>query len=327
MYDWLENLFYPPRASTLAGGVDKLYTFVVGVTVFFTVLIYILVIVFAVKYRRSKRPRSEQVESSLALELFWSGIPFALAMVIFAWGAVVFWQIHNIPPAANEAEIFVVGKQWMWKIHHPEGPREINKLHVPVGRPVKLVMTSEDVIHSFYIPAFRIKQDVLPGRYTQMWFEATRPGTYHLFCAEYCGTEHAAMIGQIVVMEQADYQEWLRAEQATAPSMASAGAQLYTQLGCQGCHTGQNGASGPPLLGRYNDVVVNLPGGQRYTSEYLRESILDPGVHVTPGYPPIMPTYRGLISEEGLLQITEYLRSGAGVAQAAAPAASQPEGR
>lgn len=323
MLDWLENLIFPERASTVAGEVDALYLFLIGVAGFFTVLIYVLVIYFAVRYRRSRRPRAEQVESSLALELFWSGIPFLLAMVMFVWGAKLYWQMYSVPAVAAEAKIFVVGKQWMWKIHHPEGPREINELHVPVGRPTRLVMTSEDVIHSFYVPAFRIKQDVLPGRYVQLWFEATKVGTYHLFCAEYCGTDHAQMVGRIVVMEPAAYQEWLRSE-ATGPSMATAGQQLYVQLGCQSCHTGDLGAASPPLLGRYGKRVALKSGRPAaMDEEYIRESILNPGVQVASGYEPVMPPYQGLISEEGILQIVEYLKTGG-----SEPAAqTQPVGR
>jgi cytochrome c oxidase subunit 2 len=298
MLDWLTNLIYPQRASTMAGHVDALYTFLIVIAGFFTVLIYVLVTYFAVRYRRSRHPQAQQVESSLALELTWSGVPLLIAMGIFIWGAELYWQFYNTPPAATESQIFVVGKQWMWKIHHPEGPREINELHVPLGRPIQLTMTSEDVIHSFFIPAFRVKQDVLPGRYVSMWFQPTKPGTYHLFCAEYCGTDHSSMGGHVIVMEPAQYQEWLTTGQ-TYPSMASAGQQLYVQLGCQTCHTGQPGASSPPLLGRF--TAKDEP--------YLRESILDPGVKIAPGYPPIMPTYRGLISEEGILQIIEYLKA------------------
>jgi cytochrome c oxidase subunit 2 len=289
--------------------VDAVYTFLLAVAGFFTALIYILVIVFVVKYRRSKRPTAEQVPASLGLELTWSIVPLLIAMVIFVWGARVYWQMYDTPAEAMDSEIFVVGKQWMWKIHHPEGPREINALHVPVNRPVRLTMTSEDVIHSFFIPAFRIKQDVLPGRYVSMWFEPTQVGTFHLFCAEYCGTEHSGMVGSIIVMEEAQYQEWLRHGE-TAPSMAAAGQQLYVQLGCQNCHNGQQGVASPPLLGRFGQKVT-LASGQttRMDEAYIREAILDPGVHVTAGYPPIMPTYRGQISEEGILQLVEFLKT------------------
>src|ERR671924_2176990 len=204
-----QNLpLFPAQASRFAGDVDALYFFLVAVSAFFALLIATLVVVFAVKYRR-RHPQEvgAGVTGSLQLELLWTVIPFGITMVMFVWGAYVYFELVRPPQAAMD--VYVVGKQWMWKVQHMDGQREINELHVPVGRPVKLIMGSEDVIHSFYIPAFRVKADVIPGRYNTMWFTATRPGTYHLFCAEYCGTKHSGMIGQVVAMEPADFQAWL----------------------------------------------------------------------------------------------------------------------
>jgi cytochrome c oxidase subunit 2 len=298
---------FPEQASTIARDVDALYFFLIGVSVFFSVLIAALVVVFAVRYRRrSESDVPQPIHGSLKLELTWSLIPFALAMVIFAWGASVYLTMRRPPDDA--LEIFAVGKQWMWKLQHMEGRREINQLHVPVGRPVKLTMTSEDVIHSFFVPAFRVKADVLPGRYTTVWFEATKPGTYHLFCTEYCGTEHSKMIGQVVAMEPADYQVWLSG--ATGGPLATAGEALFQQLGCVTCHAEVAGARGPALTGLFGKPVKMKTGRTVVADEgYLRESIVNPRANVVDGYEAIMPTFKGLVSEEGLLQLVAYIKS------------------
>lgn len=299
--------FLPEQASTMAPRVDALYCFLIAVSAFFIVLIALLVVWFAVKYRRrSETDRPAPIHGSLALELTWTLIPFAITMVIFFWSASVYVAIARPPDDA--LQVFVVGKQWMWKLQHLEGRREINELHVPVGRPVKLTMTSEDVIHSFYVPAFRVKQDAVPGRYTTLWFHATKPGTYHLFCAEYCGTQHSGMIGQVTVMEPSDYQAWLSGGGAKV-SLASAGEGLFEQLGCITCHRGDSGARGPQLVGLFGKPV-HLQSGQTVIADetYLRESILNPQAKIVTGYQPIMPTFKGLVSEEGLLQLIAYIK-------------------
>src|SRR5215831_19536032 len=258
-----EFALLPEKASTLAPRVDALYYFLISVSVFFATLIFVLVIYFAVKYRsRSATEQPLPIEGDLRLELLWTLIPFGLAMIMFGWGANLYFSTSRAPSDASN--LYVVGKQWMWKIQHPEGRREINELHVPVGQAVKLTMTSEDVIHSFYVPAFRMKADVVPGRYTTAWFEATRVGEYHLFCAEYCGTSHSGMIGRIVVMEPADYQAWLSQKapnptgllapvgaQPASLSPAAAGEALFHDRGCTSCHQPQGGALGPSLVGIY----------------------------------------------------------------------------
>jgi cytochrome c oxidase subunit 2 len=321
----LEKLgLFPVAASTHAGRVDALYFFLIGVSAFFAVLIAILIVTFAVKYRRrSEDEVPQQIEGSLALELTWSIIPFGIAMVIFLWGAQLFVSLRT--PPKNALDVFVVGRQWMWKVQHLEGRREINQLHVPVGRPVKLTMTSEDVIHSFFVPAFRIKQDVVPGRYTEEWFEATTVGTYHLFCSQYCGTEHSRMIGEIVVMEPADYQAWLSGggaapaapaaaagaggAAAEAVPVATAGAKLFEKLGCLTCHR-ESGALGPSLTGVFGSQV-HLQSGETVQADegYLRESILNPQAKIVAGYPPVMPTFKGQVSEEDLLQLIAYIKT------------------
>ena len=287
---------------------DKLFYFLVGVSVFFAGLICILIVVFTFKYRR--RPENLQgaaIDGDLRLEIIWTVIPLGLTLIMFFWGAKLYFVTFH--PPLDAFEVHVVGKQWMWKIQHAEGQREINELHVPAGRPIKLVMTSQDVIHDFFVPAFRIKKDVLPGRYTTVWFEATKPGEYHLFCSQYCGTDHANMIGRVVVMSQRDYQTWLGGGNATI-SMADAGAQLFGSWGCVTCHKENDTGRGPSLVGFYGKSV-KLQDGTTVVADdnYIRESIVNPRAKVVAGYQPQMPTFKGLVSEEGIMQIIAYLKS------------------
>ena len=304
-----QNLpFFPQQASAQAMQIDAIYFFMVAVTAFFALLIGGLVVLFAVKFRR--RHHNEigvAIHGSLALELLWTVIPLGIAMVMFAWGAKVFFDLYRPPVGAME--IFIVGKQWMWKAQHADGQREINELHVPVGRPVKLVMGSEDVIHSYYIPEFRVKADVIPGRYNTLWFTATKPGRYHLFCAEYCGTKHSGMIGWVTAMEPLDFQAWLAGGPATASPVA-AGEKLFNDLACGTCHMATSQGRGPVLAGIYG-TSVELQGGGTATVDdsYLRESIVNPQAKVVNGFQPIMPTFQGLVTEEQLLQLIAYVRS------------------
>jgi cytochrome c oxidase subunit 2 len=300
--------FFPEQASAQATQVDAIYFFMVAITAFFALLIGVLVAVFAVKYRRrSDDEIGVAIHGSLALELLWTFIPLGIAMVMFAWGAKVFFDLYR--PPAGAMEIFIVGKQWMWKAQHADGQREINELHVPVGRPVKLVMGSEDVIHSYYIPAFRVKADVIPGRYNSLWFTATKPGRYHLFCAEYCGTKHSGMIGWVTAMEPADFQAWLGGGPATASPVA-AGEKLFQDLACNTCHQQGPQSRGPALAGIFGKPVA-LQGGGTVTVDdsYVRESIVNPQAKIVAGYQPIMPTFQGLVTEEQLLQLVAYVRS------------------
>jgi len=301
---------FPDAASTGAVQTDHLFLFLLAVVVFFTGLIFTLVFIFALKYRRrSEDERPPQIEGSLPLEIFWTGIPFLIVIFIFVWGSVVYVRHYRVP--AGAMDIYVVGKQWMWKLQHPEGQREINTLHVPAGRPIRLIMTSEDVIHSFFVPAFRIKQDVLPGRYTTQWFEATKPGEYHLYCAEYCGTQHSGMIGSIIVMAPIDYQNWLAGGGATSTgTMASSGERLFERYGCVTCHRMDGRGRGPNVAGIFSRPVA-LDTGQTFVADedYVRESILNPKAKVVAGYPPIMPTYEGQLNEEELLQLIAYIKS------------------
>jgi cytochrome c oxidase subunit 2 len=324
---------FPEQASSFAQEVDLLYLFLIALTTFFSVIIAVAGSIFMIKYRRRRADEiPKQLEGAMKLEITWTVIPFIISMVIFAWGAKLYYQIYQPPAVA--LEIFITGKQWMWRAQHPDGQREINMLHVPRGRRVKLTMTSEDVIHSYFIPAFRTKADVVPGRYTSLWFEATKSGTYHLFCAEYCGTNHSGMIGSVVVMEPAEYQAWLGGSTNEA-SPAAAGQKLFASLACNTCHVEENRGRGPTLVGVYGKQV-RLDNGSTIVVDdaYIRESILTPGAKIVSGYPAIMPTFQGQVSEEQILQLIAHIKSigpKQNGATAPTPAASQanpqPEGQ
>ena len=302
---------FPPQASTMAPKVDGLLAFLLGITTFFTLLIAGLIVVFMVRYRR--RPGVEHPpgsHGSYALEVAWTVIPFGIAMLLFFWGATIYAALFR--PPSDAMVVNVVGRQWMWKFQHLEGRREINELHVPIGRPVKLVMTSEDVIHDVFIPAFRTKSDVVPGRYLSLWFEATAVGEYHLFCSQYCGTLHSAMVGKVVAMDPAAYEAWLAgAEPGTAGvSIAQAGERLFQQQGCASCHAGGSGQRGPSLAG-LPGTAVRLASGATVTADddYLRESILNPQAKIVAGYQAVMPTFQGLLGEEEIMQLIAYLKT------------------
>jgi cytochrome c oxidase subunit 2 len=310
---------FPEQASVQAAQVDGLYFFLLAVTAFFSLLIATLVAVFAVKYRRrGKNDVGVAIHGSLALELLWTVIPFLITMVMFGWGAKVFFDLYR--PPAGAMEIYIVGKQWMWKAQHMDGVREINELHVPVGRAVKLTMGSEDVIHSFYIPAFRVKADVIPGRYNVLWFTASKPGRYHLFCAEYCGTKHSGMIGSIIAMEPVEFEAWLGGgSPSTTP--AAAGEKLFQDLACNSCHRDDSQARGPQLKGIFGSTVTLENGATAVVDEsYIRESIVNPQAKIVKGFPPIMPTFQGLVTEEQLLQLIAYVHSLTPTAGSAPPA-------
>jgi cytochrome c oxidase subunit II len=310
---------WPQRASTAAGNVDALFIFLLIVSGLMTLLIFAAVIYFAARYRNRKGVPAEQIEGSIPLELTWSIIPLGVFMVIFAWGAVVYFKSRT--PPRDATEVYVVAKQWMWKLEHAEGQREINELHVPVGRDVKLIMTSQDVIHSFFVPAFRMKQDVLPGRYTVAWFRATKAGTYHLFCTQYCGTQHSGMIGSIIVQEPAQYEAWMSG--GTTGPLSATGEKIFAELGCVTCHRTDSQGRGPNLQGVFGKPVLLQDGRTVVADEnYIRESILDPGAKVVNGFKPVMPTFQGLVSEEQLNALVAYVKSMAQPGQAGAKTAS-----
>jgi cytochrome c oxidase subunit 2 len=297
---------WPTGASTHALPVDLIYIFLVVLSVVMTLAIFAVIAVFGVRYRRRPGVEAHAIEGSLILEIAWSIIPMGIFLAVFGWGAVIYF--HQRTPPQDSTEIYVVGKQWMWKIEHVEGQREINELHVPVDRDIKLIMTSQDVIHSFFIPEFRVKQDVLPGRYTTLWFKATMPGTYHLFCTQYCGTEHSGMIGQVVVMNPVDYQNWMGG--TGGGSLVQTGQTLFQQLGCVTCHRSDVQGRGPNLAGVFGKPV-QLEDGRTVTADenYVRESILVPAAKVVSGFKPIMPSFQGQVSEEQLNALVAYVKS------------------
>ena len=300
--------FQPEQASTIARSVDNLYFFLTAITLFFTGLIFLTIFYFMIKYRRrSEDERPKAIEGWLPLEVLWTAIPTVLVAFIFIWSSTLYFQ--NSEPPKGSLEIFVTGKQWMWKVQHPEGQREINEMHVPLGRPVKLTMTSEDVIHDFSVPAFRVKKDVLPGRYTSLWFQPTKVGTFHLFCAQYCGAFHAGMIGSIIVQQPDVYESWL-AGGAPGESLEQAGAKVFQETGCPACHVANGTGLGPSLLGVYGQQV-KLTTSETITADdaYVRAHILTPKLRTVFGYTPIMPSYAGQLSEEQLNNLIAYIRS------------------
>ncbi len=321
----MQNLpIFPDQASSTAVAVDHLVLYALALSVFFSVLIFGCIGWFAIRYRRrSPDEIPAKVPSSTALEIAWTLIPLALLLVMFVWGTKVYSDALRPPPDAME--IFVIGKQWMWKIQHPEGRREINTLHVPLGRAVRLTLTSQDVIHDFAVPAFRMKQDVRPGSYSTEWFIPTKLGTYHLFCDQYCGAKHAEMIGSVIVMEPQEYARWLAGDSGNVPPR-NEGERLFTYYGCITCH----GTYAPTLAGLYGSPVevVDEHGNRRTViadEEYLRESILYPANQLVVGYPNRMPSFKGSISEEQLVDLIEYIKSLSGSA-AIAPHAGTGEG-
>jgi cytochrome c oxidase subunit 2 len=305
---WSGTPLFPDSASTMSGRVDALYFFLLAIAAFFSLLIAGLIVVYAVRYRR-RAPQSigAVVQGGTPLEIAWIVIPALITVVIFVWGASVFFAMSR--PPDDTLNIYVVGKQWMWKFQHLDGQREIDEVHVPVGRAVKFIMTSEDVVHDVFVPAFRVKADVLPGRYTTLWFQATRPGRYRLFCSQYCGTRHSAMTGEVVVMEPAEFETWLSGGAADG-SLASGGQRLFSDLACNTCHRPDAQGRGPVLVGLFGKTVTT-ESGERVTVDeaYVRESILHPSARIAAGYQPIMPTFQGLVSEEQLLQLVEYVKS------------------
>ena len=300
---------FPAQASTLAPEIDNLYLGIIAITAFFAVVVVIFVVYFAIKYRDDTGDKvGAPITGSVPLELGWSLIPFFISIGIFVWASVVFFHIVRAPD--QTLDIYSTGKRWMWRFQHIDGQREINELHVPVGRPVRVVFTSEDVLHDLFIPAFRVKADAVPGRYSAIWFEPTQVGEYHIFCAEYCGTRHSGMVGTVYVMEPADYQAWLSGGGVTGGTMLQQGEALFTQLACVTCHLPDGTGRGPSLVGVFGSTVT-LENGSTVTADesYLRESILTSQAKTVKGYEHIMPTFQGLINEDGVAALIEYIKA------------------
>jgi cytochrome c oxidase subunit 2 len=299
---------WQPGYSAHATEVDLLFAGLLATSLLVLTLLFFLLFTFAIRYRvGSTADRNHRIKKSWHWEVAWTAVTLVAFLALFAWGAHLYFDIYQAPDKA--LPIYVVAKQWMWKVQHPGGQREINELHVPVGQPIRLIMASQDVIHSFFMPAFRIKRDVVPGRYQYLSFEAQRSGVYHLFCAEFCGTDHSRMTGRIVVLTPADYGTWLAAQDVTG-TLAAEGAGLFRSLGCSGCHTAGSTVRAPALEGLYGRPVP-LQGGDVVIADdkYVRDSILLPRTQVVAGYEPVMPAYAGKVSEDDLLRLVTYIKS------------------
>lgn len=302
------NAFAPERASDLARSYDLLFLTLLGVTGLVTLAIAGAIVFFTIRYRHGAHSaRSPHHGTSLGLEITWTAITLIVFIGIFIWAAVLYYRMSQ--PPADALELHVVGKQWMWYIQHPNGRREINEMHLLVGKPVKLVMISQDVIHSFFVPAFRAKQDLLPDRYTVLWFTPTKPGRYHLFCAEYCGMDHSRMAGWIHVLEADAYAQWL-AQSRESESLAAAGAKLFQNVGCSGCHAPNATIRAPLLTGLYSKPVALTDGSLVIADDqYLHDSITLPQKQVVAGFAPVMPSFQGVLSEQEILQLIAYIKA------------------
>ncbi|HAH47837.1 cytochrome c oxidase subunit II [Gimesia sp.] len=307
----------PEVASRGGSEIDLLAWALLAVSTLFSVVIAVALIVFVVRYyhtREVNRQSGWLERHHLATEIVWTIVPLLILLIFFGWGAEVYVRGHQPPPETTN--IYVVAKQWMWKIGHEQGSREINQLHVPVGQPVRLTMISEDVIHSFYVPAFRNKQDVLPARYTTLWFQPTKTGVFHLFCAEYCGTSHSAMRGTVIVQTPEEYEQWLRSGEELSPEQR--GRRHLASFGCLQCHDPLEGnRSGPPLAGLYGSLLPLASGHTvRVDASYIRRAIVEPQAEIHRGYQKMMPSYQTHLTPEQILEITAYLKS---IADASGP--------
>jgi len=301
--------FYPEQASNFAPSVDSLMTFLIVVSVFFSAAITAAIVLFFFKFhRKSKAEIGVPLHGDMRLEIAWIVVPSLLALAMFGWGAAVYVDYRHAPQ--DTLDIYVIGKQWMWKIQQPNGRREINELHVPTGRNIKLVLASEDVIHDFFVPAFRVKMDVVPGHYNTMWFRPTKAGRYHFFCSQYCGTNHAVMGGWVTVMNPSDYAAWLSGSTGEDVNPVVAGEKLFVEKACATCHLGNGTGRAPSLNGVY-EGTVRLADGSTVTADdaYIRESILNPPAKIVAGYQPLMPAFQGQLTEEQILSLTAYIKS------------------
>jgi cytochrome c oxidase subunit 2 len=301
--------FLPASASTAAGPFDILAVSLLAIALAVLGLVVLLLLTFCVRYRKSRPQANRNLsdKKSWVWEISWTTASFVIFLGLYAWGADLYLSEHR--PPAGARDIYIVGKQWMWKAEHPDGQREINTLHVPVGRPIRLVMTSEDVIHGFFVPAFRLKQDVVPGRYVTLWFTATRPGTYRLFCSQFCGVEHAEMDGLVTVMSDGDFQTWLAAN-ALSGTLAAEGGALFRSLGCSGCHEPRASVKAPRLAGLFGQRVPLRGGGVAIADEdFIRNAILQPASNPPAGYQATMPSFAGQVGEEQIVALVAYIKS------------------
>jgi cytochrome c oxidase subunit 2 len=300
--------FWQPGDSVHAADVDLLFAGLLATSILALVLLFFLLFTFAIRYRAgSSADRDHRIKKSWHWEVSWTVVTLVGFLALFAWGVHLYFDIYGI--RSDALPIYVVAKQWMWKVQHPGGQREINELHIPVAQPIQLIMASQDVIHSFFMPAFRIKRDVVPGRYENLSFQAERTGIYRLFCAEFCGTDHSRMTGRIVVLSKTEYEKWL-SEQRASDTLASTGASLFRQLGCSGCHAAGSVVRAPPLEGLYGRPVP-LQSGEVVVADdkYIRDSILLPDSQITAGYQPVMPSFAGKVTENDLIGLIAYIKS------------------
>jgi cytochrome c oxidase subunit II len=315
---------YPEQASNFAPQVDNLVLFVTAVCVFFALAICAAVIYFFFKYHR-KRPDEigVPIHGDLRLEIAWIVLPFFLLLAMFGWGAVIYVDYRHTP--ADTLDVYVIGKQWMWKLQQPDGRKEINELHVPVNRNVRFIMASEDVIHDFSVPSFRVKMDVVPGHYNNMWFRPTKVGRYHFFCSQYCGTNHAVMGGWVTVMEANEYAKWLSGTTGSGDPVAM-GEKLYSELACNTCHLADGKGRGPSYYGLYGSKVKLADGSAVVADDnYIRESILQPNAKIVAGYLPVMPSFQGLVTEDQIVELTAYIKSFKDQPQPGRPGAVGPD--
>ena len=305
-YRWVP--FWPHTAAINAVVVNNLYIAELGVCGLIMVAVVGMMVTFGIRYRRgSTASRAGRVEKTWHFEVVWTSLTMLVFLVLFVWGAAIYIWLFKTPP--GDIEIYVVGKQWMWKFEHPGGQREIDALHVPVDKTIRLVMASEDVIHSFFVPAFRVKHDVVPGTYETLWFKADRTGAYSIECAQYCGVQHATMKGYVYVMTPAAYARWLE-QQGVHESLAEEGEAVFRAHGCSGCHGANSTVHAPSLVGLYGTLVHLQDGSVRRADErYLRDCILNPRSFTVAGYPPVMPDFSGQISEGDLIKLIAYIRS------------------
>jgi cytochrome c oxidase subunit 2 len=300
-----------PLAASTGQETDLLILGLVLVTFAVLAVVFGLTLLYVVRYRHnSPIQRHVIAERSFRFEISWTAGTLLIFFGLFIWGSIIY--VRQFQPPAGALKIYVVAKQWMWKIEHAGGQREINALHVPIGKPVELVMTSEDVIHDFFVPAFRVKRDVLPGQYETLWFQADRLGTYHLFCSQFCGTAHANMVGDVVVMSAPDYAKWLSTGGAGG-TLADQGKQLFVRFGCAGCHLGEGTVRAPSLAGLYGSPVPLSDGSTvKADDRYIRDSIMYPKQQIVASFEPVMPSFGNVISEDDLLRLVAYIRSLAG---------------
>jgi cytochrome c oxidase subunit 2 len=306
MYHWIP--FWPDTAAVNAVEVNNLFIAELGLAGLIMATVVGMMLIFCIRYwRGSSASRANLVQKTWHFEIGWTVATLAAFLILFVWGAQIYVWLFEPPPA--DEEDYVVAKRWMWKIEHPGGQREIDALHVPVNKTIKLVMASEDVIHSFFVPAFRIKHDVVPGTLETIWFKATKTGVFRLECTQYCGLQHATMTGQVDVLTGADYARWLT-DQGVHNSLAQQGEQVFRAHGCSGCHGESSTVHAPSLTGLYGTLVHLQDGSVRLADEaYIRDCILNPRSFTVAGYPPIMPDFSGQISEGDVFAVITYIRS------------------